>query len=204
MHDLRDQHADGALRLPRRDLGPLLRRLRLDQGLTLDQVAARCHVSRKAICSRELNGVALPAAAAVEHFDALGYDLALIPRRAAPVDDTHCDGCGGPCRDESASVDDDAPRGPLRSTETAQEPSVGGDGRLDAHSGSEARCDCGHDGLDAMWHLRPCPIAEHRARLRSLHRQPHSWTPRCGETCNHDTDDYPPLQETYPGSGIYE
>lgn len=29
-------------------------------------------------------------------------------------------------------------------------------------------CDCGHDGLDAMFHLRPCPVAEVREAARHL------------------------------------
>lgn len=67
-------------RLPRAGLGGFLRQLRHDAGLTLDQVAARCHVTRKGMCNRELHGSALPAAALVEHLAALGYDLALIPK----------------------------------------------------------------------------------------------------------------------------
>ena len=33
---------------------------------------------------------------------------------------------------------------------------------------SDTECDCGHDGLDAMFHLRPCPVAELRAAARKL------------------------------------
>ena len=33
--------------------------------------------------------------------DALGYDLALIPRKDASQQEAHCDDCGGPCRDET-------------------------------------------------------------------------------------------------------
>lgn len=65
--------------LPRTGLGSFLRRLRHDAGLTLDQVAARVHITRKGMCNRELHGSALPAAALVEHLAALGYDLALVP-----------------------------------------------------------------------------------------------------------------------------
>lgn len=32
----------------------------------------------------------------------------------------------------------------------------------------ESECDCGHDGLDPMFHLRPCPVAELRASVRKL------------------------------------
>ena len=99
MTDLRDQlpafeaAAQRALtqprpvNLPRAGLGTFLRRLRHEAGLTLDQVAALTHITRKGVCNRELHGSALPAAALVEHLAALGYDLALIPhtdRRTAP------------------------------------------------------------------------------------------------------------------------
>lgn len=29
-------------------------------------------------------------------------------------------------------------------------------------------CDCGHQGLHAMFHLKPCPVAELRAAARRL------------------------------------
>jgi transcriptional regulator with XRE-family HTH domain len=85
--DLRVQLADfdtaGAFQLPRTGLGTLLRRLRHQAGLTLDQVGERAHMSRKGISMRELNGVALPAAALIEHLDALGYDVIAVPRAGA-------------------------------------------------------------------------------------------------------------------------
>lgn len=76
----------------------------------------------------------------------------------------------------SLGVDEDTPRGPLSSTQTAQTPSVGGNGRPGGAETISGGCDCGHDGLDPMFHLRPCPIAERRvaeaaARLRSLFSQ---------------------------------
>jgi hypothetical protein len=98
--DLRDQLADfdaaaqRALTFARRrralimladghNLGPLLRNLRHDVGLTLDEVGRRAYITRKGVCNRELHGVALPAAALIEHANALGYDLALVPREDA-------------------------------------------------------------------------------------------------------------------------
>lgn len=78
--------------------------------------------------------------------DALGYDLALVPRDA------------------------DAPsalRSPPQSDENG---SVVGRLGVDDPNGSEARCDCGHDGLDPMFHLRPCPIAEQRIADRKTAR----------------------------------
>ena len=101
MTDLRDQLAafeDAARRLPvrtgtavirlrsGRHLGPMLRRIRLDLGLTLDTVGERAHITRKGVCNRELHGVALPAAALIEHLDALGYDVHAV-RRPTPKED---------------------------------------------------------------------------------------------------------------------
>lgn len=94
MTDLRDQLADfeaaarrllaqqrrQSLALPRTGLGPLLRRMRQDAGLTLDQVGTLAHISRKGVCNRELHGRALPTEALVEHLDALGYRILAVPR----------------------------------------------------------------------------------------------------------------------------
>ncbi len=64
----------------RSKLGPLMRTLRQRSGLSLNQVAARTHLSRSAISKREH---ARPGyvAALVDHFHALGYDVALVPTR---------------------------------------------------------------------------------------------------------------------------
>lgn len=77
-------------------------------------------------------------------------------------------------------------------------------------------CDCGHEGLDAMFHLTPCPQArvwKHRARSQD---EPGSdGTPSGvgaeGSDGFSSAQELPvaawddcPLQETYPGSGIYE
>lgn len=81
MTDLRDQLADPTvIQLPRTGHGSLLRRLRTTAGLTLDDIGQRCHITRKGMCNRELKGVALPAAALIEHLDALGYDVIAIKR----------------------------------------------------------------------------------------------------------------------------
>jgi transcriptional regulator with XRE-family HTH domain len=63
-----------------RRLGPLLRRLRLDAGLTVRQAAALMHVSRSAVAKREAShGMPTDTFAHAAHV--LGFDLALIPRR---------------------------------------------------------------------------------------------------------------------------
>lgn len=35
-------------------------------------------------------------------------------------------------------------------------------------SDADPACDCGHQGLDAMFHLTPCPVALLRRRARAL------------------------------------
>lgn len=97
MTDLRDQLADfeaAAQRLAHlrrtgtpipltsseRGFGTLIRRLRHTAGLTLDQVAARCHITRKGMCNRELHASAMTAGALIETLDALGYDVIAVPR----------------------------------------------------------------------------------------------------------------------------
>jgi hypothetical protein len=95
--DLRDQLADfeaTAARLGHtpahtiritsgRRLGDLLRRMRLDAGLTLDQLGHRAHVSRSGVSKRELATRALSVGAFVETANALGYDVQLTRRRTA-------------------------------------------------------------------------------------------------------------------------
>lgn len=83
MTDLRDQLADPIV-LPRTGLGILLRQLRHAAGMTLDQVGARAHLTRKGVSMRELYGVALPTEALVEHAAALGYRVVLEPLPPAP------------------------------------------------------------------------------------------------------------------------
>jgi capsular polysaccharide biosynthesis protein len=93
--DLRDQLADfedaarrladnppTVITLTRRvhRYGPLIRRLRHTAGLTLDQVAARCHITRKGQCNRELHENAMSAGALIEALDALGYDVIAVQR----------------------------------------------------------------------------------------------------------------------------
>ncbi len=62
-------------------VGGLIRRLRHDAGLTLDQLARRVHVTRNAASKRELRSPSLAVAVLVDTAHVLGYDLALIPKR---------------------------------------------------------------------------------------------------------------------------
>lgn len=66
-----------------RRFGFLIRRIRKAAGLTLDQVAARCHITRKGMCNRELHAHAMSAGALIESLDALGYDVIAVRRRPA-------------------------------------------------------------------------------------------------------------------------
>jgi hypothetical protein len=65
-----------------RRFGFLIRRLRKTAGLTLDQVAARCYITRKGMCNRELHAAAMTAGALIETLDALGYDVLAVRRPA--------------------------------------------------------------------------------------------------------------------------
>jgi transcriptional regulator with XRE-family HTH domain len=89
--DLRDQLADfDAAVIPltgTRGFGRLIRRLRHAAGLTLDQVAARCHITRKGQCNRELHENAMTAGALLEALDALGYDVYAVRRDGALTPD---------------------------------------------------------------------------------------------------------------------
>lgn len=40
--------------------------------------------------------------------------------------------------------------------------------RLLGQKRDDTACDCGHEGLDAMFHLAPCPVAELRRAARRL------------------------------------
>ena len=60
-------------------LGPLVRKLRSDAGLTLAQLARRCHVTKGGIAKRETSSRAMTAGALIETAAALGYDVALVP-----------------------------------------------------------------------------------------------------------------------------
>jgi transcriptional regulator with XRE-family HTH domain len=68
-----------------RGLGLLLRQLRHDAGLSLVQLAERTCNTKGGISKREIHGRALTVGALIETADALGYDLALIPREDADV-----------------------------------------------------------------------------------------------------------------------
>lgn len=99
MRDLRDYVVDfeaGAqrvlarripapIRLPNGDrhLGPLLRRLRQDAGLTQEQLGQRVNVTNRAVCARELHPNAMTAGALIETLDALGYDVVAVHRDSA-------------------------------------------------------------------------------------------------------------------------
>jgi len=80
-----------------RALGPLIRQLRHDRGLTLAQLGARAHVTKGGMHKRETDCRAMPVAALVETLAALGYDLALIDRSHRGELATNC----RPCRSEA-------------------------------------------------------------------------------------------------------
>jgi transcriptional regulator with XRE-family HTH domain len=63
-----------------REIGPLLRRLRLDAGLTMRQLAARTHVSRSGISKREQRHAGY-LGIIVGTVNALDYDVVLQKRR---------------------------------------------------------------------------------------------------------------------------
>lgn len=63
-----------------RHIGPLLRQLRQDAGLTLRQLSTRTHLSISGISKRE-QAHAGYVDIFVEHTRALGYGVALIPER---------------------------------------------------------------------------------------------------------------------------
>lgn len=60
--------------------------------------------SRESVCNQlagwELGQVSPTLASLGPLLDALGYDLALVPRKDASRVEVHCEACGGPCRDE--------------------------------------------------------------------------------------------------------
>jgi len=93
MTDLRDQLADFDAAARRalhthkpqpipltryQDLGALLRTLRHDAGLSLNRLAAVAYVSKSALSKREHRS-GLTVGALVEHAQALGYTVALVP-----------------------------------------------------------------------------------------------------------------------------
>jgi transcriptional regulator with XRE-family HTH domain len=63
-----------------RDIGPLLRRLRLDAGLAVRDLADRAHVSKSGISKRE-HRPGMTTAGLIHHLDALGYELAVVAAR---------------------------------------------------------------------------------------------------------------------------
>jgi transcriptional regulator with XRE-family HTH domain len=71
-----------------RQIGPLLRRLRKREGLTLEQLGARVHLTRKGVWNRELNSRAITAGALLDTAHALGFTVALVPQRHPGARDT--------------------------------------------------------------------------------------------------------------------
>lgn len=63
-----------------RQIGPLLRRLRLDAGLSVRDVAARAHLSKSGIAKREQSRGGY-LGLLVETVNALDYDVVLQKRR---------------------------------------------------------------------------------------------------------------------------
>lgn len=61
-------------------VGPLLRRLRLDAGLTMRQLGARAHMSTSGIAKRETARAGY-VGILIGHAQALGYGVALVPQR---------------------------------------------------------------------------------------------------------------------------
>jgi len=77
--DLRDQLADIPL-TDRRGVGHILWRIRRQHGISPEGLAARLGMSRSGVCRREAYGH-LPAAALIDHAQALGYRVTLTPIR---------------------------------------------------------------------------------------------------------------------------
>jgi transcriptional regulator with XRE-family HTH domain len=61
-------------------IGPVLRKLRLDAGLTMRQLGARAHMSTSGIAKRE-HARAGYVGILIGHAGALGFDVALVPLR---------------------------------------------------------------------------------------------------------------------------
>lgn len=64
----------------RQPVGPVLRRLRLESGLSVRRVAAAAHLSPNGVLKREKSTAGYIDMFA-EHARALGFDVALIPAR---------------------------------------------------------------------------------------------------------------------------
>jgi transcriptional regulator with XRE-family HTH domain len=71
-----------------RELGQMLRRLRHDAGLSLNDLAPLCHVSKGGLSKREIDSRAMTAGALIETARALGYAVALVPSRRDHAADT--------------------------------------------------------------------------------------------------------------------
>lgn len=67
-----------------RELGRLLRQLRHDAGLSLNDLAPLCHLSKGGLSKREIDSRAMTAGALIETARALGYDVALVRTAGDP------------------------------------------------------------------------------------------------------------------------
>lgn len=70
-----------------RQIGPMLRQLRLSGGLTIRQVARRAHISPNGVHKREASNAGY-LDMLVEHAQVLGYAVALVPQRHPGARDT--------------------------------------------------------------------------------------------------------------------
>lgn len=61
---------------------------------------------------------------------------------------------------------EDAPSAALSQPVSAAQPSGAAESTPDPSKAAQGECDCGHEGLDDWFHLRPCPVAERRASRR--------------------------------------
>ncbi len=71
-----------------RDVAPLLRRLRMSAGLSMEQLGRRVHITKKGVLNRELHSRAVTAGAFIDTARALGYSVMLHPPRRPGVRDT--------------------------------------------------------------------------------------------------------------------
>jgi transcriptional regulator with XRE-family HTH domain len=63
-----------------RNLGMLLRDLRIGAGLTQTQLGIRTHLTKGGVSKREIDSRAVTAGALIDTAHALGYDVVLVAR----------------------------------------------------------------------------------------------------------------------------
>lgn len=63
-----------------RQIGPALRRIRKQCGITVNQLVVGSFLTRSCVYRRESTG-AISSASLIDHAHVLGFDLALIPQR---------------------------------------------------------------------------------------------------------------------------